>query len=82
MVCLILYNTKRTYIIIDDNDDDYMEDPDPVPEAQRENPKEEDHPEEEQQQAVPEKGLGLCVRVDLMATMTWAPGHLDRVRHP
>ncbi len=31
MVCLILYNIKRTYIIIDDNDDDYMEEPDPVP---------------------------------------------------
>ncbi len=90
MVCLILYNIKRTYIIIDDNDDDYMEEPDPVPEAQRENQienqEEEDHPEEEgeeqQRRAVPERDLGLLVRDDLMATMARAPGRLDRVRHP
>ena len=86
MACLILFNIKRTYNIMDNADDD-MEDGDDEVEAQEEAQGEgqedvDDQEEEEQRQPVPERTIGLRVRADLMATMARAPGRLDRVRHP
>ena len=86
MVCLILYNLKRTYIIIDDADD-YMEEGEVVAEAQGEDQEENqeenlEEGQEERQQPVPERTLGLQICANLMATMARAPGRLDRVRHP